>query len=149
MIWLTPVSPEAPDPQTQRRSQLLIAASAGIIIFAIFFLVIGLATSGLTAIGWIFIAGCILLIVNPLLQQRWPNSRLPGTLFILELVLILGLLAFLNDGPRAAVLIWTLPIPLLANQLVGRWLGLTSAGLIVIQLFGLLLLEQSSYGSRT
>jgi PAS domain S-box-containing protein len=113
------------DEDNTRRCRLLVANTLVIFLFAQFFFYKVYAFEGFVSpTAWVFVCGSGLMLLNlPLL--RWIRSPLlPGKLFVCELIVSFGLMAYYNGGYDAASLIWNLTIPLLAVVLVGSRFGL-------------------------
>ncbi|NOT58291.1 MAG: PAS domain S-box protein, partial [Deltaproteobacteria bacterium] len=134
------------DEDSIRRCRLLVASILVIFVFAQFFLYKIYTFEGfMSPTAWVFVCGSALMLLNlPLLH--WTRSpRFPSTLFIGELIVSFGLMAYCNGGYDAAALIWNLTIPLLATVLVGPKFGLLCAGLIIAETIVFYVLTQAGY----
>ena len=149
--WFLSVREESDDldrVQQVQRGRLLVASAFGLTLLGVFFLVQYYVIKGeLGPTGRLFSAFCILLSLTPFVLRLSRSYTLTCLVFIGELIVYLGLVAYFNGGYHSAALIWSPAIPLLATFLVGPASGLTSAAIIVGEIFGLYFLVESGVTS--
>jgi len=127
------------------RGRLLVLSSFGLALFALLFMIPVYLTQGWSPTTWIFAIGCPLVLLNPVIFARTGSHALAGTVFCLELLLHLGLMAYFNGGYDSASLVWNPAVPLLAAFLVGPRLSLACAGLILAETVTLYYLKVTGF----
>jgi PAS domain S-box-containing protein len=140
--WFIPAEIAASDQSHLWRSRLLVAGSFGAVIFTLYFLVGVFAARGMAPAASAFFIISLALLANPFILRHGRSIMIPGVLFALELIALIGFSAYQNGVLNVAALFWTVPIPLLAGLLVGPRFALLCSGLVVGQFVGLSFFEK-------
>ena len=143
--WFIPSEAHVNRPNALQRSRLLVFSSYSITLIALGFFWVVLAIQGLSPTAWAFIVGCPLLLVNPFLLRLTRSYMVPSILFAAELLVHLAFMAYHNGGYDSASLVWNTPIPLLVAFLMGPWIGLFCALIIVAETIIFYLLDHAGY----
>ena len=144
--WFLPARLRTQASDAVQRSRLLIASCFGTVLFALPFLaLVYVLEGGMNPTVWAFVLGSILLLLNPVLLKTTDSHAAISTLFCLELIGHLAFMAYHNGGYDSASLIWNPIVPILAAFLVGAWLSVLCAGLLIIETLAFYTLDQAGY----
>ena len=136
----------SPDRDRLRRGRLMVAASFGFCLIALFFgFQMRWTGSYPLASELVMYTGAVLAIANLFLLRFTRTTALPGALLCLETLSIHAFQAYSDLGLDDPVLLWTLVIPWLAAFLVGPAYGFVFGGLVTLLNTALYLLERNGH----
>jgi signal transduction histidine kinase len=125
-------SPPDFDPETRRRSRLIVAVAFGLCLFALPLAVQLYVTLGrFSPTMAVFVVGALVMAANPFILKRTGALRLVGVVVCLELIASLVAQSFFNGGIASASMIWCLTVPVIASFVVGPRFAAACAGIIV------------------
>ena len=119
----------------------LFVALLGLVFALVTFNMLG----GLTIISAGLAAGGVLGLLNPFLLRWTGHHRLPGTLQSFEILLVLGFIAWVNEGFNSTALLFIPTLGPLATFLVGPRVGVLVAACGIGELFLIYGLAVSGY----
>ncbi len=144
--WFVPEDTLRNDPDTLRRMRLLVI-SIGIVVPFLLFASFQLLSAGqqLNVQASLLAGAAVLLAGCPLILRATGSHVLPSTIFCVSFIGLQFFLAATDTGVTDSSLYWAVVVPLVGAFMVGPWLALVCALLIIGGTGALYVLEMSGY----
>ena len=144
--WFIPEATRRDDPDTLRRMRVLVI-SIGIVVPFLFFASFQLFSAGQQLYGQatLMAVAALVLAACPFILRTTGSHVLPSTVFCLFFIGLQFFLAATDTGLTDSSLYWAVLVPLIGAFMVGPWLALACAVVILGGVVGLYALEMGGH----
>lgn len=118
-------------PETERRIRLQVRSCLALTLIALPVVILNYLVEGGSGPTIITLTiGIPLMLINAFLLRKGLSPSVAGTFITLELVASLTTMSYFNGGIEAASIAWLIPVPLVAQFLIGPRFGLPFAVIV-------------------